>query len=76
MARIVSRPSRRSGAPGSPRSSRSFGSAARGSDAGAVRIDESSDAGYPILHLRRDRAASVAFRHPWVFSGALEEAPD
>ena len=70
MARIVSRPSRRSG------SSRSSDSSTRGSDAGAVRIDESSDAGYPILHLRRDRAASVAFRHPWVFSGALEEAPD
>ena len=70
MARIVSRPSRRSG------SSRSSGSPARRSDAAAVRIDESSDSGYPILHLRRDRAASVAFRHPWVFSGALEEAPD
>ena len=34
------------------------------------------EADYPILHLRRDRAASVAFRHPWLFSGALEEAPN
>ena len=33
-------------------------------------------AAYPVLHLRRDRAASVAFRHPWVFSGALEEPPN
>ena len=33
-------------------------------------------ADYPILHLRRDRAASVAFRHPWLFSGALEEPPN
>jgi len=33
-------------------------------------------ADYPVLHLRRDRAASLAFRHPWVFSGALEEPPD
>lgn len=30
----------------------------------------------PTLHLRRDRTGSVAYRHPWVFSGALEEPPD
>lgn len=33
-------------------------------------------ASYPILHVRRDRAGALAFRHPWVFSGALEEPPD
>jgi 23S rRNA (cytosine1962-C5)-methyltransferase len=26
--------------------------------------------------VRRDRVGALAFRHPWVFSGALEEAPD
>lgn len=30
----------------------------------------------PIRHLKRDRTGSVAYRHPWVFSGALEEPPE
>ncbi|CAA9258173.1 MAG: 23S rRNA (cytosine(1962)-C(5))-methyltransferase [uncultured Chloroflexi bacterium] len=29
-----------------------------------------------VLKLREDRAASSAFRHPWVFSGALATRPD
>jgi 23S rRNA (cytosine1962-C5)-methyltransferase len=29
-----------------------------------------------VLKLREDRAASSAFRHPWVYSGALASRPD
>ena len=31
---------------------------------------------YPQLHLHREREATVAFHHPWVFSGAIDEPPN
>lgn len=31
---------------------------------------------YPVLHLRSGREASLANRHPWIFSGALEKVPE
>lgn len=31
---------------------------------------------YPIAQLKMGREASVGFRHPWVFSGAIESMPD
>lgn len=31
---------------------------------------------YPILKLLPGKEANVAFRHPWIFSGALEPAPE
>ncbi|OGY31260.1 MAG: hypothetical protein A3C02_01505 [Candidatus Andersenbacteria bacterium RIFCSPHIGHO2_02_FULL_45_11] len=31
---------------------------------------------YPIIQLKAGREASVGFRHPWIFSGALETVPD
>jgi 23S rRNA (cytosine1962-C5)-methyltransferase len=30
---------------------------------------------YPILKLKAGKEGNVAFRHPWIFSGALEEIP-
>jgi len=42
----------------------------------SVSAHSSATATYPILRVRRDRAGSLAFRHPWVFSGALEAPPD
>src|SRR3989338_3608000 len=30
---------------------------------------------YPILTIKADRAPSVVFRHPWLFSGAFEKIP-
>jgi 23S rRNA (cytosine1962-C5)-methyltransferase len=30
---------------------------------------------YPILNLKAGKEANVGFRHPWVFSGALESMP-
>ena len=31
---------------------------------------------YPVIQLKMGREASVGFRHPWVFSGAIESIPD
>ena len=31
---------------------------------------------YPIIRLKEKKEANVAFRHPWVFSGALDGKPD
>lgn len=31
---------------------------------------------YPIIQLKAGREASVGFRHPWIFSGALDVIPD
>ncbi len=31
---------------------------------------------YPVVQLKAGREASVGFRHPWIFSGAIEEVPD
>lgn len=31
--------------------------------------------GYPVIQLKTGREASVGFRHPWIFSGALESIP-
>lgn len=31
-------------------------------------------ADYPVLRLRKGREVSVVYRHPWVFSGAIEKA--
>lgn len=31
---------------------------------------------YPVLQLKRGKEANVGFRHPWVFSGALENVPE
>ncbi len=31
---------------------------------------------YPVIQLKMGREASVGFRHPWIFSGALEQVPD
>jgi 23S rRNA (cytosine1962-C5)-methyltransferase len=30
---------------------------------------------YPVLSLKPDKVATVAFRHPWIFSGAMEKRP-
>ena len=30
---------------------------------------------YPVIQLKAGREASVGFRHPWVFSGAIDSAP-
>ena len=29
-----------------------------------------------LLHLKPDKVATVAFRHPWVFSGAVDKRPE
>jgi len=31
---------------------------------------------YPVITLKAGKEANVAFRHPWIFSGALENVPD
>jgi len=31
---------------------------------------------YPVLRLKPGKESALGFRHPWVFSGALEEIPD
>ena len=31
---------------------------------------------YPVLKLKNGKEVSLKYRHPWVFSGALEELPD
>lgn len=31
---------------------------------------------YPILTLKTGKEANVAFRHPWIFSGAFEDIPE
>lgn len=31
---------------------------------------------YPLVQLKQGKEANVVFRHPWIFSGAIERVPD
>jgi 23S rRNA (cytosine1962-C5)-methyltransferase len=62
--------------PGAQKANRASTAPRPKAEAAESRPQETESGLYPVLQLKTGRESSVGYRHPWVFSGALERIPE